>query len=52
MVRKQKRRAEVCPEEERMARAMRMRVVERVVPGHDPAQFQKFPTQGQVAKIR
>ena len=24
---------------------------ERVVPGHDPAQFQKYPTQGRVAKI-
>jgi glyoxylase-like metal-dependent hydrolase (beta-lactamase superfamily II) len=25
---------------------------DRVVPGHDPLQFQKFPTQGRVAKIR
>lgn len=24
----------------------------RVVPGHDPAQFQRFPTQGRVARIR
>ena len=25
---------------------------ERVVPGHDPAQFQRFPTTGRVARIR
>jgi hypothetical protein len=25
---------------------------DRVVPGHDPKQFEKFPTQGRVAKIR
>jgi glyoxylase-like metal-dependent hydrolase (beta-lactamase superfamily II) len=25
---------------------------DRVVPGHDPAQFEKFPTTGRVAKIR
>ena len=25
---------------------------ERVVPGHDALQFQKFPTQGRVATIR
>lgn len=25
--------------------------VERVVPGHDPAQFERFPTTGRVAKI-
>ncbi len=25
---------------------------ERVVPGHDPAQFEKFPTSGRVARIR
>lgn len=25
---------------------------ERVVPGHDPRQFDKFPTQGRIAKIR
>jgi hypothetical protein len=25
--------------------------VERVVPGHDALQFQKYPTQGRVAKI-
>ena len=25
---------------------------DRVVPGHDPMQFQKFPTQGPVAKIK
>jgi glyoxylase-like metal-dependent hydrolase (beta-lactamase superfamily II) len=25
---------------------------ERVVPGHDPAQFVKFPTQGRIARIR
>jgi glyoxylase-like metal-dependent hydrolase (beta-lactamase superfamily II) len=25
---------------------------DRVVPGHDPAQFARFPTQGRVAKIR
>jgi glyoxylase-like metal-dependent hydrolase (beta-lactamase superfamily II) len=25
---------------------------DRVVPGHDPAQFEKFPTKGRVAKIR
>jgi glyoxylase-like metal-dependent hydrolase (beta-lactamase superfamily II) len=25
---------------------------ERVVPGHDPTQFQKFPTAGRVAKIK
>lgn len=24
----------------------------RVIPGHDPAQFQRFPTQGRVARIR
>jgi glyoxylase-like metal-dependent hydrolase (beta-lactamase superfamily II) len=26
--------------------------VDRVVPGHDPRQFEKFPTQGRIAKIR
>jgi glyoxylase-like metal-dependent hydrolase (beta-lactamase superfamily II) len=26
--------------------------VERVVPGHDPAQFERFPTNGRVARIR
>lgn len=26
--------------------------VDRVVPGHDPAQFERFPTIGRVAKIR
>jgi glyoxylase-like metal-dependent hydrolase (beta-lactamase superfamily II) len=26
--------------------------VDRVVPGHDPLQFQKFPTRGRVAKIK
>jgi hypothetical protein len=25
---------------------------ERVVPGHDPLQFQRFPTKGRAAKIR
>jgi glyoxylase-like metal-dependent hydrolase (beta-lactamase superfamily II) len=25
---------------------------DRVVPGHDPAQFTRFPTTGRVAKIR
>jgi len=25
---------------------------DRVVPGHDPAQFQRYPTQGRIAKIR
>jgi glyoxylase-like metal-dependent hydrolase (beta-lactamase superfamily II) len=25
---------------------------DRVVPGHDPTQFQRFPTQGRVARIR
>jgi glyoxylase-like metal-dependent hydrolase (beta-lactamase superfamily II) len=25
---------------------------DRVVPGHDPRQFQRFPTQGRIAKIR
>jgi glyoxylase-like metal-dependent hydrolase (beta-lactamase superfamily II) len=25
---------------------------DRVVPGHDPRQFEKFPTQGRIAKIR
>jgi glyoxylase-like metal-dependent hydrolase (beta-lactamase superfamily II) len=25
---------------------------DRVVPGHDPLQFQKFPTEGRVAKIK
>lgn len=25
---------------------------DRVVPGHDPLQFQKFPTEGRIAKIR
>jgi glyoxylase-like metal-dependent hydrolase (beta-lactamase superfamily II) len=25
---------------------------ERIVPGHDPLQFQRFPTKGRVAKIR
>ena len=25
---------------------------DRVVPGHDPRQFEKFPAQGRVAKIR
>ncbi len=25
---------------------------DRVVPGHDPKQFEKFPTQGRIAKIR
>jgi hypothetical protein len=24
----------------------------RVVPGHDPEQFKRFPTQGRVARIR
>ena len=27
-------------------------VAERVVPGHDPEQFQRFPTTGRVARIR
>jgi len=26
--------------------------VERVVPGHDPAQFERFPTKGRVARIQ
>jgi len=26
--------------------------VDRIVPGHDPEQFQKFPTEGRVAKIK
>jgi hypothetical protein len=26
--------------------------VDRVVPGHDALQFQKFPTQGRVAQIK
>jgi tRNA1(Val) A37 N6-methylase TrmN6 len=26
--------------------------IERVIPGHDALQFQKFPTDGRVAKIR
>ena len=26
--------------------------VDRVVPGHDPAQFERFPTKGRVARIR
>jgi glyoxylase-like metal-dependent hydrolase (beta-lactamase superfamily II) len=26
--------------------------VDRVVPGHDPRQFERFPTQGRIAKIR
>jgi glyoxylase-like metal-dependent hydrolase (beta-lactamase superfamily II) len=26
--------------------------VEHVVPGHDPAQFERFPTEGRVARIR
>jgi glyoxylase-like metal-dependent hydrolase (beta-lactamase superfamily II) len=26
--------------------------VDRVVPGHDPKQFEKFPTQGRVARIK
>ena len=26
--------------------------LERVVPGHDPAQFERFPATGRVAKIR
>lgn len=26
--------------------------MDRVVPGHDPKQFEKYPTQGRVAKIR
>jgi len=26
--------------------------VDRVVPGHDVLQFQKFPTEGRVAKIK
>jgi hypothetical protein len=26
--------------------------VDRVVPGHDALQFQKFPTEGRVAKIK
>jgi len=25
---------------------------ERVIPGHDALQFQKFPTQGRIAKIK
>ena len=25
---------------------------DRVVPGHDPAQFERFPTEGRIAKIR
>ena len=25
---------------------------DRVVPGHDPLQFEKFPTQGRIARIR
>jgi hypothetical protein len=25
---------------------------DRVVPGHDPRQFDRFPTQGRIAKIR
>ncbi len=25
---------------------------DRVVPGHDPCQFEKFPTQGRIARIR
>ncbi len=25
---------------------------DRVVPGHDPRQFERFPTQGRIAKIR
>lgn len=25
---------------------------DRIIPGHDPLQFQKFPTQGRVAKIK
>jgi hypothetical protein len=26
--------------------------VDRVIPGHDALQFQKFPTQGRVAKLK
>lgn len=26
--------------------------VDRVIPGHDPMQFQRFPTQGRIARIR
>jgi hypothetical protein len=26
--------------------------IDRVIPGHDALQFQKFPTQGRVAKIK
>jgi len=25
---------------------------DRVTPGHDPKQFEKFPTQGRIARIR
>jgi hypothetical protein len=25
---------------------------ERVIPGHDPSQFRRFPTDGRVARIR
>ena len=25
---------------------------ERVIPGHDPRQFQRFPSKGRVARIR
>jgi hypothetical protein len=25
---------------------------ERVVPGHDPLQFERYPTRGRVARIR
>jgi hypothetical protein len=25
---------------------------ERVIPGHDPLQFQRFPTQGRIARIK
>jgi hypothetical protein len=25
---------------------------QRIVPGHDPLQFQRFPTKGRVARIR
>jgi hypothetical protein len=26
--------------------------VDRVVPGHDAKQFERFPTQGRIARIR
>jgi hypothetical protein len=25
---------------------------DRVIPGHDPKQFERFPTEGRVARIR